>query len=133
METLTYLLKIIELKYFTISSSIWFWVSIIEFVIILTLLIISNRKNFKNTKFKSEKDMILNEDVDFNNIINSSFNSKVLYDELIRKCHPDKFVDNAEKNKIAMSLSQEITKNKNDIKLLLELKDEAIKKLNINH
>lgn len=124
--------KMLDLKNLTINNTIWFWIAIVEFGIILLLVIISNRKNFKNSKFKKEKDSILNEEIDFGNIINSSFNSKVIYDELIRKCHPDRFVQNVELNKIAISLSQEITENKNDIKRLEELKELAIKQLNIN-
>ncbi len=95
-------------------------------------MFISSRKKFKKSKFKRDKVIALKEDIDFSNIINSSFNSKVLYDELIRKCHPDKFVENEEKNKMAVLISQEITKNKNDVKRLLELKELAIKQLNIN-
>ena len=37
-----------------------------------------------------------------------------------------------EKNLIAESIFQQITKNKTDVKRLLELKEEAIQKLNIN-
>ncbi len=80
-------------------------------------------------QFKSES---LKQDIDFNNIINSSFNSIKLYDELKVKCHPDRFPTDREKNIIAENLFQEISKNKTNVKRLLELKEEAIQKLNIN-
>ncbi len=132
MEALTNILKIFNIENQIINNNVWFWISIIEFIIILVLMFISSRKKFKKSKFKRDKVIALKEDIDFSNIINSSFNSKVLYDELIRKCHPDKFVENEEKNKMAVLISQEITKNKNDVKRLLELKELAIKQLNIN-
>ena len=80
-------------------------------------------------QFKSES---LKQDIDFNNIINSSFNSIKLYDELKVKCHPDRFPTDKEKNMLAENLFQEISKNKTNVKRLLELKEEAIQKLNIN-
>lgn len=132
MEALTNILKIFNIENQIINNNVWFWISIIEFIIILVLMFISSRKKFKKSKFKRDKVIALKEDIDFSNIINSSFNSKVLYDELIRKCHPDKFVENEEKNKMAVLISQEITKNKNNVKRLLELKELAIKQLNIN-
>ena len=122
----------LELHKITTISPIWFWLSITEFITIIIVLLSQNRRKFKSSMFKMDKDKVLKEEIDFDNIINSSFNSKALYDELIRKCHPDRFVQNTEKNKMAMLLSQEITKNKNDIKRLQEIREQAIKQLNIN-
>jgi hypothetical protein len=48
------------------------------------------------------------------------------------KCHPDRFATDAEKNVIAENIFQEITKNKTNVKRLIELKEEAKQKLNIN-
>ena len=45
--------------------------------------------------------------VDFDNVINSSFAAKELYDKLKVKCHPDRFTD-ADLNKEATRLFQEI-------------------------
>lgn len=109
----------------------WLWIAIIEFFIIL-LLIVKQKIKPKNTikqKFKKES---LAQEIDFNNIINSSFNSKQLYDELKVKCHPDLYPKEKEKNLIAENLFKEITKNKNNFKRLIELKEEAKQKLNIN-
>jgi hypothetical protein len=109
----------------------WFWVSIAEFLVIVFLIFrtIFNKKNTFKQKMKKKS---LEQDIDFDNIINSSFSSDKLYDKLKVKCHPDRFPDNPEKNNNADKLFQQITENRNNVKKLLELKDEAIKKLNIN-
>lgn len=109
----------------------WLWIAIFEFVLIVFLIIIVKIK-LKDTirqKFKKES---LEQEIDFNNIINSSFNSKKLYDELKVKCHPDRFPTDIEKNIIAVSIFQDITKSQNNVKRLIELKEEAKQKLNIN-
>jgi len=54
----------------------------------------------------------LKQDIDFDNIINSSFNSLELYDKLKVKCHPDRFPKDKEINIIAENLFQEITRIK---------------------
>jgi len=109
----------------------WFWVSIAEFVIIIYLILKPKLIRKQSLKQKLKEDSLDNQ-IDFDNIINSSFNSKEIYDELKIKCHPDRFPNNKEKNGIAKNLFQEITKNKNNIKRLLELKEKAEQKLNIN-
>jgi len=72
------------------------------------------------------------QEVDFDNIIISSFNSTALYNELKVKCHPDRFATDEEKTIIAENIFQEISKNKTNMKKLLELKEEAKMKLNVN-
>jgi hypothetical protein len=113
------------------STNWWMWLAITELGIIAFLIIKDKIKPRFTAKqfFKSEA---LKKDIDFNNIINSSFNSIKLYNELKVKCHPDRFPTDIEKNLIAENIFQEITKNKNNVKRLLELKAEAIQKLNIN-
>ena len=64
-------------------------------------------------------------------MINSSFNSQQLYDELKKKCHPDRFPNDNDKNSIAIKLFQEISENKNNSKRLSEIKEVAEKKLQI--
>lgn len=109
----------------------WLWIAIIEFVLIIFLVIKQNIKPKDTIKQKFKKES-LKEEIDFNNIINSSFNSKQLFDELKVKCHPDRFPTDKEKNLIADKLFQEITENQNNAKRLIELKEEAKQKLNIN-
>ena len=113
------------------SFSIWMWIAIGEFAIIL-LLIISSKLKKKDSLKKRFKEESLEQNVDFNNIINSSFHSTELYNKLKVKCHPDRFSTDPELNSIADKLFQEITKNKTNIKRLEELKVEAQQKLNIN-
>lgn len=113
------------------TTNWWMWLAIAEFGIIAFLILkekLNNRSSARQ-RFKNES---LKQNVDFDNIINSSFNSIKLYDELKVKCHPDRFPMKTEKNLIAENIFQEITKNKNNVKRLLELKEEAIQKLNIN-
>lgn len=109
----------------------WLWIAIIEFIFIV-FLIIKQKNKPKDTVKKKFKKEFLEQEIDFNNIINSSFNSKQLYDELKVKCHPDRFPTDKEKNIIADKLFQEITENQNNVKRLIELKEEAKQKLNIN-
>lgn len=80
-------------------------------------------------KFKKDS---LKENIDFDNILKSSFNSIELYNELKVKCHPDRFAPDEAKSMVADSIFQEITKNKTNYKKLIELKEEAKQKLNIN-
>ena len=59
----------------------WFWVSIAEFLVIVFLIFrtIFNKKNTFKQKMKKKS---LEQDIDFDNIINSSFSSDKLYDKL---------------------------------------------------
>jgi hypothetical protein len=109
----------------------WLWIAIIEFVFILFLVLKQFKKSRDTTKQKFKEES-LEQEIDFNNIINSSFHSKEIYDELKVKCHPDRFPNDKEKNIIAENIFQEITENQNNVKRLMELKEDAIQKLNIN-
>lgn len=115
-----------------VESNLWVWIAIFEFVVIIALLyrwrIRSQKLNLKhNMKEKS-----LKEDVDFRNIITSSFHTQPLYNELKVKCHPDRFPNDEIKKKIANALFQEISKNKTNYKKLVELKERAKQELYIN-
>lgn len=113
------------------NFNIWLWIAIAEFVIIV-LLILFKMINVKPSKMQLEKEEAINKEVDFSNIINSSFNSTELYKVLIGKCHPDKFATDPYLNAIADKLFQEITQNKTNVKRLEEIKKEAKDKLKIN-
>lgn len=113
------------------SINIWVWIAIIELLIIIYLLFSKKKERTHSAKEKFKKESKDGE-IDFGNIINSSFHVKPLYDELKVKCHPDKFPVDSEKNKIALELFQEIAKNRTDYKKLIELKETAKVKLNIN-
>lgn len=109
----------------------WFWIAIAQFIVIVFLILALSLKRNQSLKRKLKKESLDNT-IDFDNIINSSFNSTDIYNELKLKCHPDRFPNDIEKNTIAENLFQEITKNKNNIKQLLELKEKAKHELNIN-
>ncbi len=106
----------------------WIWIAIIEFVIII-FLIIKNKSKIKGSRAQQIADAKSSK-IDFGNIINSSFNAQAIYDELKKQYHPDKFTD-PQKNAIATTLFQEITKNKHNQKKLLELKERAENELGI--
>jgi uncharacterized protein YozE (UPF0346 family) len=116
------------------TFSIWFWVAIIEFVIIV-FLVLTLKKKGKDLKFGDlSKDKMRNAkkaDVDMDNLMNSINGSKDLYKELSRTCHPDRFI-NSDKQKLAEEIFQDISKHKRDFKKLTELKERAITELNIN-
>ena len=113
------------------STNWWMWLAITEFGIIAFFIIKEKLKSKETTRQRFKRES-LKQNIDFDNIINSSFNSIELYDELKVKCHPDRFPADKEKNSIAENIFQEISKNKNNVKRLLELKEESIQKLNIN-
>ncbi len=117
----------------TLSNEInwWMWISILELTIILFLLFKKNNGIKNNEKRKLKKEVLI-DDIDFDNTLESIFTSDKLYDELKVKCHPDRFPNNENLQKIADNLFQQISENKNNSKVLLELKEEAKKKLNIN-
>lgn len=115
----------------TDSSNLWMWVAIGEFAIIIGFVLANRFKRKPNAK-QQFKDESLAQEVDFNNIINSSFHSNELYDILKVKCHPDRFPTDPKLNEIAQKLFQEITKSRTNVKRLQELKIEAQQKLNIN-
>ena len=110
-------------------NNYWFWISIVELLIILYLIFFQKKTETTREKFKREA---LEKDIDLGNIINSAFHVKPLYDELKVKCHPDRFPNDVEKSKVALELFQQITKNKTNYNKLIELKELAKQKLNIN-
>jgi hypothetical protein len=111
------------------SHNIWMWIAIIELTLIIYLILFRKKKpENPRVQFKRQAK---EGDIDFGNIINSSFHVKPLYDELKLKCHPDRFPNDIEKNQIALELFQEISKNKTNYKKLIELKELAKQNLNI--
>lgn len=110
-----------------LSSSLWIIIAVLEFLIILYLLLFRNRKGVDSNTRKR----ILNEDVDFGNLINSAFHSEELWNSLRKKCHPDRFGGDEKKIKIAGEIQAAINENKNNVKVLHELKIRAEKELDI--
>ena len=114
----------------TTGVNIWMIVAIVELVIIIVLLL--SRKPTNNRQSDIKKKVLAEGDIDFSNLVNSSFNAEGLYKDILVKCHPDRFAPDTEKMAIANELSAKVTKNKHDIKRLNKLKEEAKMKLNIN-
>lgn len=120
-----------QIAHSTTGTNIWMIVAIVELVIIIVLLM--TRKPTDNKRSDIKKQILAEGDIDFSNLVNSSFNAAGLYKELLIKCHPDRFAPDTEKMAIANELSAKVTKNKHDIKHLEELKEEAKQRLNINY
>ena len=112
------------------SHSYWMWIALGELIIIL-FLITKWKTHSKDAqakqKFKSEA---LHGEIDFDNVITSSFHANELYDKLKKTCHPDRFTSE-EQRVIADQLFHQITQNRRDYKKLVELQHEAENKLHI--
>lgn len=114
------------------ASDVWMYIAIVELIIIIALCIKLCVKRKKKSEKEEIKTKILNEgDIDFKNVIDSSFKAKRLYDELKGKCHPDKFATDDELNAKATEIFSLLVKNKHDYAVLLKLKERAINELNI--
>lgn len=107
----------------------WMIIAIIELLIIIVLLL---SKSAGSSKRKIKRDVMGEGDIDYDNIIASSFGAKSLYDSLIRQCHPDKFAPDQEKMAIANNITERLGESKHDLKKLNELKREAEARLNIS-
>ena len=113
------------------ESDVWFYIAMVEFVIIFFLLLFAFRRGTTRVEKQKLRESIKS-DVDVQNIINSSFHATEIYNELKVKCHPDRFIGDVEKNATANRIFQEVTKNKMNYKRLQELKKEAEESLGIN-
>ena len=113
------------------ERDVWFYIAMVEFVIIFFLLLFAFRRGTTRVEKQKLRESIKS-DVDFQNIINSSFHATEIYNELKVKCHPDRFIGDVEKNATANRIFQEVTKNKMNYKRLQELKKEAEESLGIN-
>lgn len=113
--------------------SIWFWIATVEFIILVFVVFrlrkIKPRPDFSDISKKEIKKLRKNE-IDMDNLMDSIHSSRKLYHELSKKCHPDNFISNDQKE-IADKLFQEITSNKRDYHKLLELKQKAIAELKL--
>ena len=108
----------------------WMLIAIVELLIIIVLLLSKSKSNDKKRIIK--KRVKMEGDIDFGNIIDSSFNAAKLYKDIITQCHPDRFEPDKDKVAIANDISLRLGKYKNDVKMLNEIKQEAIEKLNVN-
>ena len=86
---------------------------------------------FRTSEIDKIRDKILNEEIDYSNVVSSSLLAKNLYDELKKICHPDRFLNEQDINK-ANELFQLVTQNKGDYNKLLSLKERIYRELPIN-
>ena len=126
--------KIVTIEQVSILQTLWFWISLIELLMIIFLLYKLYSKNnvaelsdLETKNLKNSK----NNNIDMDNLMNSIHNSRNLYKELTKKCHPDRFV-NDPKLKISEEIFQEISENERNFDKLTLLKSRAINELNIN-
>lgn len=125
--------KMVPVEKISILDSIWFWISLVELIIIITLLF----KLRSKTTVSKLSDMDINNikdakknSIDMDNLLNSIHNSKGLYKELSKKCHPDRFI-NDPKQITAQEIFQEISANEKNFEKLSLLKLRAESELNI--
>lgn len=85
----------------------------------------------RKKEIRKAKKKVLEEDIDFDNIVSSAFHAKKLYDELKAVCHPDRFHDSETIAK-ATELFQLIVQNKGNYDGLIKLKERIYKELPIN-
>ncbi|MFP4846082.1 hypothetical protein [Winogradskyella sp. PE311] len=115
------------------ALSYWFWIGLLELVIITVLIYKVYHKNKKldfadltDDKFKAAK----SSKIDMNSLMQSINESKDIYKELSKLCHPDRFI-NSDKHDNALAIFQEISNNKRNYKELANLKERAIIELEI--
>ena len=115
------------------TNSVWFWISICEFIVIFLIL---NRYVFNRPKLQysnlSKNDLVNSENanIDMSNVINSINQSKELYKKMASQYHPDRFIEN-DKKLIATEIMKEVVANKRNYSKLVELKALADIKLNL--
>ena len=109
----------------------WTCIALFEFICFFIFLYVASKTKKRLPYSMKVKKVVLSETVDFGNIVNSAFHATDLFNKLKVKCHPDRFPNDPEKNAIALELFQLINKNRNNVKILKELKYRAEKELNI--
>lgn len=85
----------------------------------------------RKKEIRRARKKVLEEQIDFNNIVSSAFHAKELYDELKTVCHPDRFQDVETVSK-ATELFQLVTQNKGNYDILLQLKERIYSELPIS-
>jgi hypothetical protein len=117
------------------SFNNWTWISIIEFLLLLFLLFKGfSRKKVEELAYDKDREILKNARKNATNmgsLMHDIHQSPELYDQLKVKVHPDRFVSDEEKQKIATILFQSIEENKTTYAELLKLKDDAIRLLGI--
>lgn len=90
-------------------------------------------KNNKNSisKLDDLKSISHEENTDMDNVIHSIFFAESLYNQLKIQCHPDRFVHDKELEAIATDIFQKLSESRRNLKMLQQIKENAINNLNI--
>lgn len=125
--------KNVLVEQISIFHSLWFWIALTELLLIVFLIYKLKSKDnvfeltdLETKHLKNSK----NNKIDMDNLMDSIHNSRNLYKELSKKCHPDKFINNP-KQKIAEEIFQKISENERNFEKLSALKLRAVNELNI--
>lgn len=110
------------------ASAFWFWIALVETVAIFIGMFYHKYANTE--RHRQKKKILAEENVDFDNVIDSSFRAKPLYDSLKKKCHPDLFQDN-EMKRIATDIFAELVRCKYDYEALQKIQKRAVYELNV--
>ena len=117
----------------TTNSAVENEILIVVAIFVIFTLILGFYIYLKRKKKKIIRLRVLNEgEVDFDNIVNSSFKAKALYDKLKKVCHPDKFAKNEVLNAKATEIFSLLVKYKYNYAELLKLKNKVVNELNVN-
>lgn len=116
-----YFKPILKLQYLLFTLTIIIFVSII-------FKFIRHRQKIKS---KDELEKYKKQEVSMDNVFYSINQSKELYKDLSKKCHPDKFIG-SEKYHLAEQIFQDLTENKRNYKELLRIKSRIHNELNNN-
>ena len=118
------------------NIKIWQIAATIELIIILILIymIIRLFKKLKRNKKPEQFDTTIIKGsketaVDMDNVINSMFQSKELFNTLKKKIHPDRFPNDIEKSTIATELATQLNEQHTNYEKLKEIKAIAEEKL----
>lgn len=101
----------------------WKLAAIIEAGVILLLIVFMTKKTSSPPSLENKNE------VNFDNIIQSSFHSEALYNKLKIKCHPDRFPLGTSENEMANELFQRLSFNRNNLEALKSLEVEIQEKL----
>ena len=114
-----------------IPSPFWKYFALTEMLVIIILIVVLFLKKRKGKL--SERELISeakNAQINMNDLMLDINNSKSLYKQLSKKCHPDLFVGTPIHNEVE-SLFKDITENRRNYNELERLKKIAVEQLNI--
>lgn len=107
------------------------WIYWVGGALILGIIALAAALKRRTPQQEALKQKLKSGTVDFDGLMNSAFHSQELYDELKKKCHPDRFSTNPQLVQKATEIFALITKNKYNYQALAKLKERAEKELHV--